>query len=318
VTSGAPRIVLLSSIIVLLAAINIRGIRQSSFVVNALTVGKLAPLVVFIAAGTFYVDWSRLTADTSVSLASLSASGLLLVFAFGGYEVVPVVAGETRDPRRDVPFALIMTIVTVTIVMTLVQIVALGTFPGLAQSKTPLADAAALFLGSAGAAMLTLGAVFSTSGNNMGQALSGSRNLFALAEQGDLPPFFGRVHPTYRTPVNAILVTSSVALVLAVSGTFQALAAASAISRLVVYVATCASTLRLRRIGAVNPPVFTLPFGPVIPVAAIVFALAILAGASRLQLMSGTGALAAGAVLYLIAVKGRHTQAADPGSKGVD
>jgi len=318
VTSGAPRIVLLSSLIVLLAAINIRGIRQSSFVVNALTIGKLAPLVVFIAAGTFYVDWSRLTADTSVSLASLSASGLLLVFAFGGYEVVPVVAGETRDPRRDVPFALIMTIVTVTIVMTLVQIVALGTFPGLAQSKTPLADAAALFLGSAGAAMLTLGAVFSTSGNNMGQALSGSRNLFALAEQGDLPPFFGRVHATYRTPVNAILVTSSVALVLAVSGTFQALAAASAISRLVVYVATCASTLRLRRIGAVNPPVFTLPFGPVIPVAAIVFALAILAGASRLQLMSGTGALAAGAVLYLIAVKGRHTQAADPGSKGVD
>ena len=166
--------------------------------------------------------------------------------------------------------------------------------------------------------MLTLGAVFSTSGNNMGQALSGSRNLFALAEQGDLPPFFGRVHPTYRTPVNAILVTAAVALALAVSGTFQALAAASAISRLVVYVATCASTLRLRRVRGVNPPVFTVPFGPVIPVAAIVFALAILAGASRLQLMSGTGALAAGAVLYLIAVKGRHTQTTDSGIEGVD
>jgi amino acid transporter len=258
------------------------------------------------------VDWSRLSADTGVSLASLSASGLLLVFAFGGYEVVPVVAGETRDPRRDVPFALIMTIVIVTIVMTMAQIVALGTFPGLAQSTTPLADSAAVFLGSAGAAMLTLGAVFSTSGNNMGQALSGSRNLFALAEQGDLPPFFGRVHPTYRTPVNAVLVTASVALALAVSGTFQALAAASAISRLVVYVATCASTLRLRRVRGVNPPVFTVPFGPLIPTAAIVFALAILAGASRLQLMSGTGALAAGAVLYLIAVKGRQTLTQDP------
>ena len=194
VTSGAPKIVLLTSIVAVLAAINIRGIRQSSFVVNTLTVGKLAPLVIFIGAGLLYVDWSRLSAGTDVSLASLSASGLLLVFAFGGYEVVPVVAGETRDPRRDVPFALIMTIVVVTIVMTLAQIVALGTLPGLAQSKTPLADSAALFLGGAGAAMLTLGAVFSTSGNNMGQALSGSRNLFALAEQGDLPPFFGRVH----------------------------------------------------------------------------------------------------------------------------
>jgi basic amino acid/polyamine antiporter, APA family len=312
VTLGAPKVVLVASIVAVLAAINIRGIRESSVVVNALTIGKLTPLVLFIAAGMFSVDWSRLSADTSVSLASLSASGLLLVFAFGGYEVVPVVAGETKNPRRDVPFALIMTIIIVTIVMTMAQIVALGTFPGLAQSKTPLADAAAVFLGPAGAAMLTLGAVFSTSGNNMGQALSGSRNLFALAEQGDLPPLFARVHPIYRTPVNAILVTATVALVLALSGTFQALAAASAISRLVVYVATCASTLRLRRVRGVNPPVFTVPFGPGIPVAAIVFALAILAGASRLQLMSGTGALAAGAVLYLIAVKGKAD--ANPGS----
>ena len=313
VSSGAPNVLLLTAIIAVLAAINIRGIRQSSFVVNALTIGKLLPLVIFIAVGLFHVDGSRLTADASVSLASLSTSGLLLIFAFGGYEVVPVVAGETRDPRRMVPFALIMTIVIVTILMTLVQIVALGTLPGLARSSTPLADAAAVFLGGAGAAMLTLGAVLSTSGNNMGQALSGSRNLFALAEQGDLPPFLGRVHPTYRTPINAILVTGAVALGLALSGTFQALAAASAISRLVVYVATCASTLRLRRMRGVNPPVFTVPFGPVIPVAAIVFALAILAGASRQQLLSGTGALAAGAVLYWIAVKGR--QPSTPGDR---
>jgi basic amino acid/polyamine antiporter, APA family len=310
VTSGPTRVVLLTSIVAILAAINVRGIRQSSFVVNALTIGKLTPLVIFIAAGLFYVDGSRLTGGSGVSLASLSASALLLVFAFGGYEVVPVVAGETRDPRRDVPFALIMTIVIVTIVMTLAQIVALGTLPDLAQSATPLADAAARFLGPAGAAMLTLGAVLSTSGNNMGQALSGSRNLFALAEQGDLPPFFGRVHPTYRTPVTAILVTAGVSLALALSGTFQALAAASAISRLVVYVATCASTLRLRRVPGVSPPVFKVPLGPVIPVAAIVFALSILAGSSRLQLISGTGALAAGAVLYLMAVRGRQPTAA--------
>ena len=142
----------------------------------------------------------------------------------------------------------------------------------------------------------------------MGQALSGSRNLFALAEQGDLPPFFGRVHPRYRTPINAILVTAAVALVLAVSGTFQTLAAASAISRLVVYVATCASTLRLRTpVRASVPAVFTVPFGPVIPLLAIVFALAILAGAQPPAVVVGDRALAAGALLYLIAIRGRQT-----------
>jgi APA family basic amino acid/polyamine antiporter len=303
-TAGRPRAILIATIIAILAAINIRGIRQSSLVVNLLTLGKLVPLAVFIAVGIVFVDWARLRPSASPSIGDLSASGLLLIFAFGGYEIVPVPGGEARNPRRDVPFALIMTIAIVTLVMTLAQIVAVGTLPGLAASKTPLADAAALFLGAGGAVMITVGAVFSTSGNNMGQALSGSRNLFALAEQGDLPPFFARVHPSFRTPVNAILVTAGVALVLALSGTFQTMAAASAISRLLVYVATCASTLRLRSArfqDVVKPPVFVVPFGSVVPMAAIAIAMTILAGATPLQLRNGIAALMVGAILYAIA-----------------
>ena len=304
VTAGAPRLLVITALIALIAAINVRGIRQSSVVVNLLTIGKLAPLAIFIAAGVFFVDWPRLAPGAAPSLSDLSTSGLLLIFAFGGYEIVPVPGGESRNPRRDVPFALIMTIAIVTIVMTLAQVVAVGTLPGLAASRTPLADAAALFLGAAGAAMITLGAVFSTTGNNMGQALSGSRNLFALAEQGDLPPFFGRVHPTFRTPVNAILVTAGVSLALALSGTFQSMAAASAISRLLVYVATCASMLRLRSSRfdqAVRPAVFVVPFGPTIPIAAIAIAMSILAGATAVQLRNGGAALVVGAMLYVVA-----------------
>lgn len=311
VTAGVPRAVLITSIIAALAAINIRGIKQSSVVVNVLTIGKLLPLTAFALIGIFFVNPANLaTGGTPLTYDSLATSALLLIFGFGGYEVVPVPAGEARDPRRAVPFALVMTLLIVTAVMTIVQIVALGTLPNLAQSRTPLADAAAIFMGAGGAALLTIGAVLSTTGNNMGQALSGSRNLYALAEQGDLPPFFGWVHADYRTPVTAIAVTAAVALALALSGTFAAMAAASAISRLLVYVATCASVLRLR--GAafadrVKPAAFVVPFGPAIPVAAIGIALAIVAGATPLQRLSGAMALAAGAVLYLIAVRRRGT-----------
>ena len=185
--AGVSRAALITTIIVLLTAINIRGIRLSSFVVNLLTVGKLLPLSVFVVAGIFFVDWSRLLPGPLPTVTALSSSGLLLIYAFGGYEVVPVPGGESRNPRRDIPFALIMTIVIVAVLMTLAQIVSVGTFPQLAESKTPLADSAAVFLGAAGAAMITLGAVISATGNNMGGAISGSRNLFALAEQGDLP-----------------------------------------------------------------------------------------------------------------------------------
>jgi basic amino acid/polyamine antiporter, APA family len=304
VTAGWQRGILITAIILVIAIINIRGIRLSSTVVNALTVSKLLPLVVFIVAGLFAIDPARLAPDQSLTLATVSSTGLLLIFGFGGYEVIPVPAGETKDARRAVPFALVLTILIVTVVMTLAQMVAVGTLPGLASSKTPLADSAAIFLGGAGAALMTFGATASASGNNMGQALSGPRNLYALAEHGDLPAFFGHVHPTFRTPVNAIIVTSTVALTLALSGTYAALAAVSAISRLVVYLFTCAATLRLRRpqfTGLVPPATFVVPGGAVIPSLAIAIALAILAGATYPQLRAGFLALAAGAVLYLVA-----------------
>lgn len=314
--AGTPRTLLLTAIIGVIAWINIRGIRQSSMVVNMLTVAKLLPLVIFVLVGIAYVDWGSFSAPATMTMQQLSTGALILVFAFGGYEVVPVLGGETRDPRRAIPFALIMTIVVVAAVTLLTQVVAFGTLPGIAESRTPLADSAAVFMGSAGAVLITLGAVLSTSGNNMGQALSGSRNLFALAEQGDLPAWFGRVHPTFRTPSNAILVTAGVALALAVTGSFVTMAAASAISRLLVYVMTCAALLRLRaprfngpdpvvsRGITVNRAAFVVPGGPVVPLLAILIAAAIILGATQAQLISGTGALVAGAVLYLIAVGG--------------
>jgi APA family basic amino acid/polyamine antiporter len=309
VSGTVGRSLFITVLVGIIAAINIRGIKQSSIVVNVLTVAKVLPLVVFVAVGLFYVDWSSFAEPASITREQLATGALLLIFTFGGYEVIPVPGGETKDPRRAIPFALVMTIVIVGLITILTQVVAFGTHPGIAASKTPLADSAALFMGAAGAALITIGAVFSTSGNNMGQALSGSRNLFALAEQGDLPRWFGYVHPRFRTPVNSIIVTSGVSLLLAVTGSFVTMAAASAISRLLVYVATCASAIRLRSprfASQVNPATFVLPGGPLIPGLAIAIALAILFRASRLQLVSGTWALVAGAILYLIAVIGRR------------
>jgi amino acid transporter len=309
VTAGPARTALLTGIIAALAFINILGIRQSAWVVNSLTIGKLLPLALFIVVGLTAIDVTALHTGPVPPLPDLSASALLLIFAFGGYEVIPVPAGESKDPQRTVPFALIMTITVVTAVLTLAQIVALGTLPGLAASKTPLADASALIMGAAGAAIITLGAVLSTLGNNMGQALSGSRSLFALAENGDVPRIFATVSPRFGTPVVAILFTAAVSLVLATTGSFAGMAAASAVSRLVVYVATCAAALRLRSprfAGQVAPARMTVPFGPLIPCAAILIALTILFGAKPVQLWAGGYALAAGAVLFLIAVLGHR------------
>jgi APA family basic amino acid/polyamine antiporter len=306
VTAGWPRHLVLTTVTAALAWINVRGIRQSAWLVNALTVGKLVPLAVFIVVGLSFVRPAALASLPPITLTQASTAALMLIFVFGGYDVVPVPAGEAIDPRRHVPFALVMTIAVVTTVMTLAQVVAQSVLPDLAAHKTPIADAAAVMLGGGGALLVGIGSVLSMTGNNAGQVLTGSRMLFALAEHGELPAFFGRIHRRFRTPANAVVFTSAVALALALSGSWEKIAIVSALARLVTYTGACAATLQLRRpefADRVKPATFTAPLGPLVPIVAIIVSMAVVAGASRLQLLGGTAALAAGAVLFLLSPK---------------
>ncbi|HMF96875.1 MAG TPA: APC family permease [Vicinamibacterales bacterium] len=311
-TVGWPRAAFLSALTVALAAINIRGVRQGAAVVNTLTVAKLVPLAVFIVVGLAFVQPQRLTTVPSITMQQALAAGLLLIFIYGGYEVVPVPAGEAIDPQRDMPFAMVATIVSVAIVMTLVQIVAQGVLPNLADHATPIADAAAAFLGAAGALLIGIGSVVSMTGNNAGQVLSGSRMLYALAEHGQLPAFLGRVHARFRTPVNAIVFTSAVALTLALSGSFATIAVVSALARLLMYAGSAAATLKLRSRAAtatMKRAAYTAPLGPTAPLVALCVCIALAAGATRVQLIGGLAALAAGGLLYALAPRGARAEA---------
>ena len=302
--SGVPRALVILGVIGGLTWANLRGIKQASWLVNAFTIGKVLPLAIFVLVGVWFADFSRAVPAEPLPLATFGTAALLLIFAYGGYEVTGVPAGEAVNPRRDVPFAFVATILIVTAVMTLTATVAAGVLPDVGASRTPIADASALLMGVAGGLLVSVGSVISTTGNNMGQLLSGSRSVFALAENGDLPPVFARVHPVYRTPYVAIWFTTLVLVALALSGSFVFLAAVSAVARLVIYLSTCVATLWLRRpsaAGTVAPATFTVPLGPVIPVAASLISLSILAGATTQQLLSGVAALVVGAVLYAVA-----------------
>jgi len=306
-STGGPRTLVILGVLGALTWINVRGIRQTSWLVNAFTIGKLLPLVIFVLVGVFFFDPGRVVPTELVSLENFGAAALLLIFAYGGYEVTGVPAGEASNPKKDVPFAFIATILIASGVMTLAAAVAAGLLPDLTATRTPIADASALVMGAFGGLLVSVGSVVSMTGNNMGQLLSGSRTVFALAENGDLPPVFARVHPEYRTPYVAIWFTSIVLVVLALTGSFVFMAAVSAVARLVVYLSACGATLRLRRADMttqVAPANFTVPLGPVIPVIAILISLSILAGATAQQLLAGLAALAVGGVLFAIATQG--------------
>src|SRR5262249_47250950 len=172
---GIGRAALITALTSALVAVNVAGIRQSAWMVNALTIAKLAPLAGFIVFGIWFWDRALVPPPVPLSRDNVAAAALLLTFTFGGYDVIGVPAGEAVAPRRHVPFALIATIAVVTVVFTLVQFVLVGVLPGLAQSSTPIADAAGRLFGPAAALAVGIGAVLSMTGNNAGQVLSGSR-----------------------------------------------------------------------------------------------------------------------------------------------
>jgi amino acid transporter len=300
---GAGRVAIIVGSTAVLTLVNVAGIRQGSRMVNALTVAKLVPLGLFIVTGVFFISPARFTALPSVSFEQASTAALLTIFVFGGYEVLTVPAGESTNPRRHVPFALVTTVIVVGAVTLLCQIVAVGTLDHLAASTTPLADAAAGFLGGPGALLIGFGALASMTGNLAGQILTGSRMLYALAEQGDLPRGLAKIHTGHRTPVNAILFTAGVALALALSGSFAWLAVASAVARLVTYGVSCAAAVALGRpgrAGLAGQALFVSPLSPLVPVLSVTIIVALALSASRAQLASGMAALAAGALLFLL------------------
>jgi len=286
-----------STITLLVGYWHVRGIRESAWAINFFAAAKLIPLLIFIGAGAFLIEWRSLGPLPDVSPDQVLTAGLLLVFAYGGFESVAVIGGEAKQPQRDVPFGLGTTILCVTLIMSSAQ--AVYVFSGAnTKSLTPLADSAQVLMGSAGAAVIGAGSVLSMLGANVGSSLVASRMLFAFAEQGDIPAVFARISSIYRTPAIAIWVSTGVTLFLAVSGSFVMLASVSALARLVTYTGVSIATLVLRR-GNAPIAAFVLPLGAAIPVAATAVSLAMIAGASREQLTTGALALAAGAILYV-------------------
>ena len=290
---------IIGALVLPLAGINIWGVRAGARTAVVLVIAKMLPLAFFIAVGAWFVDGSHLVIFAAPRGGTLGQAALLLLFAYGGFENTPVAAGEYHNPRRNVPFALLAMILVVTLLYGAVQVVALGTLPGLARSSSPLAQAAERFAGHSGAWLLTLGAMLSIIGIAGNTMLSGPRYLFALASDGYGPRWLARVHSEYRTPAAAIGVQAVIVLALAMSGSFVELASLSVIARLATYIGTAAAVPILRWRMADRAAV-RLPLGPVIPVAALLVAAALLGSATGANLLATLGALAAGGVIYLV------------------
>jgi amino acid transporter len=260
-STGAGRIAVISAVVLVIAVVNLIGVRQSALMTNVFTAGKLIPLFVFAFAGLFFIQPENFSFETVPGYDAFSNAVLILIYAFVGFEVAVVLGGESRDPQRNMPFALFVALAIVVMIYILVQVVCIGTLPGLATSDRPLADAAAAFMGPFGAAFITLGALISILGNLNVGLLGGTRLLFAMSERRDLPAAIGYTHEKLRTPYVAIILTSIVILFLTIQSSFITAVAIATITRLLVYATTCVALPVFRRREDAPRAQFLAPMG---------------------------------------------------------
>jgi amino acid transporter len=300
--SAGSRVAIILILFTTVATINIRGVTYGLRLSVALTIIKIAPLALLVVCGAFVVDPAKFSWTGMPPLHNIAKASIVLFYAFIGVEAALSMSGEILRPSRTVPRGILMGLLIIAGLYAGLQLVAQGTLgEALAQSKSPLVDAAKLVFGPWGSGLMVTAVVISATGCVAGDLLVSPRILYAFAQRGQLPASIARIHPRFGTPAVAVGVYASVCAALALSGTFRQLLTMASAGALIVYFICCLGVLRLRARHVVSDEApFKVPFGPVIPLSACAIILWMLATLSRVELVTALAFVALVGLAYTV------------------
>ncbi|HJU54186.1 MAG TPA: amino acid permease [Pyrinomonadaceae bacterium] len=226
---GVPDWTIAVAALTLLTAVNCLGVRAGSSVQNGLMVLKILALAALVLCGLFFTATPRGVSgpilDRPVAFDLLTAMGAAMtpvMFAYGGWQTASFVAGEMRDPRRDLARGLLIGtggVVLLYLAANFVYLYALGS-DGLAATETPASSVMRQAFGARGATFIAIGISISTLGFLSQGMLTAPRVYFAMAEDGLFFKGVARLDPRTRVPVVAIALQGALAVVIALSGTY--------------------------------------------------------------------------------------------------
>jgi amino acid transporter len=286
VSRGWIRGTILVVLIGFLAAVNYRGVSGGNALSNFFTVTKVLLLTLFIVGGfaalALHPSVRVIPAAVPLTAANCFQAILLMVYAYGGFEAALFASGEASDPRKDAPVALLIAIVTATLLYICVQVVVIYTLANPGATAKPAVDSARQFLGPAGVTLVAVGTLISVYGYLSANMLHTPRVTFAMGQRGDFPSFFAAIHPRFRTPHMSIVIFALMLLIFSIGGNFRWNASLSAISRLFMYGAVVAAlpVLRKKKPGGGK---FRLPAGMLFTVLGLGFVAVLLAQMHRTE-----------------------------------
>ena len=300
--------------IILTAFFNYVGVRWGALVQNLTTIAKYGGLlfiVLFALAVGFPEGAQHFTPAIPPGSFRISAFGLALVsvlWAFDGWADLSFVAGEVKDPRRNVPRALILGVTSVIVIYLLANVAYLAIFPvdQLRQSPRIAADVAMRLIGTAGVVFVGVTVMLSTFGTLNGTLLTSPRIFFAMADDGLFFRKVAAVHPRYQTPYVAITMTAALGVIFVLFRTFEQLADTFVTAIVPFYALAVASVFTLRKRADWSPP-FRTPLYPIVPLLFVLATIFILVNAiadptSRWPTVAVLGIILLGVPVYYFTV----------------
>ncbi len=292
------RNILIIGFLSLLTLANLYGVKRTMSLLNSLTLLKLLPLLGFVLLGLGYWDNEKIFTFDSAQITDFDGVILLIVYAYVGFEGAVVVAGESKNPTKNIAKSLVITMSLTILLYFFIQSISVSVLPNLATSKAPLSEAATIMLGLSGGLIITVAAMFSISGNIFSAIFAAPRMTYALAKNGNLMPWFSQLSAN-NIPKNGILFLVVVSGVLAITGTFVWLALISSLARLIGYFISIAALVKLKENMQKDKNWF-LPFGLLLPILSLVICIWLASHASIQSWGMTLGFAFAGSLLFWI------------------
>ena len=300
--------------IAITATLNILGLRWGSLVQNLTTAAKYGGLLFIIVLALALGlpqsggHFTPLLPEGSFHLGAFGLALVSVLGAYDGWEDVTFVAGEVRDPRRVMPRAIIMGTLAVVSIYLLANVAYLSVLDvqGIAHSKLVAAEVAQRLIGPVGVVFVSVTVMLSTFGTLNGSILTSPRIFFAMADDRLLFSAIGRVHPRYRTPSRAIVLSACLGVVFVLFLPFEDLAD-TFVTAIVPFLALAVlGVFRLRRRADYDPP-FRVPGYPLVPLLFVASTAALLLNAiidptSRVWTLIVLGIVLLGVPVYAFTV----------------
>ena len=258
-------------ITILMAAILIRGIKESTNMAGLMVVIKLAVIALFVITGAFYVKPENWVPFAPNGFEGIFMGAFIIFFAYIGFDAIATAAEETKNPQKNLPIGIIGSLAVCTIIYVLVAIVLTGMVPiNQIDAHAPIAHAMRLAGQDWVAGLISLGALTGLTSVLLVLMLAGTRILFAMSRDNYLPSILKTVHKKYKTPHVITIMTAIICIFGSLFLNISTAAELCNFGTFTSFIIVCVAVLILRKTDPNRKRPFRVPFSPMFPILGIV------------------------------------------------